>query len=344
MSQPFRITEAGAIGGSGRSANSEGGRGFEIETRSEKNEADRVSISPEGKSLAEMVATSDGADKSDSKQSQSDDSPKSRFERATGAEKAKADEDSSEVEGTEEDSKEVSKEVSKGVSEKVTSDGKKTLSREEEEEVRELKRRDREVRTHEMAHKAAAGSLASGGPVYEIETGPDGGQYAVGGHVSIRIPKGRNPAETIRIAQQAKRAALAPASPSGQDRSVAVEAQSRVVKAHKKLAQDQVDRFSEAKAQPKGEEKSEEVKGNSKSSSEPSAQFDKEMEGVPASESASDVSDASDKVGLEPAIDDSSAKSKKITDAYNQISDFTDELAMAGCNSCRQFTCGCSVA
>ena len=339
MSQPFRVTKVGAIGGPGGSPGSEGGRSFEIETRSESDEVDRVSISPEGNRLAEMVGSSEGADNSDSKQSETDDSPKSRFERVTGAGKAKSDEDSSEVEG--EDSKEVS-EKGGDSSKTVISDGKKVLSTEEEEEVRELKRRDREVRTHEMAHKAAAGSLASGGPVYEVETGPDGRQYAVGGHVSIRIPKGRTPSETIRIAQQAKRAALAPASPSGQDRSVAVEAQSRVQKAQKKLSQDQVEQFNDVKIKRRPKvEQPEQIKENPKSSTEPSSQFEKGMEGVQGSEF---VSDAPGRVGFEPVEGEESAKAKSITDAYNQINDFSDELAMAGCNSCRQFACGCAIA
>jgi len=59
------------------------------------------------------------------------------------------------------------------------------LSREEEQEVRELRARDAEVRAHENAHKAAAGRHSRGGPSYEYERGPDGRQYAVGGEVSI---------------------------------------------------------------------------------------------------------------------------------------------------------------
>lgn len=98
------------------------------------------------------------------------------------------------------------------------------LTREEETEVRDLQARDREVRAHEEAHKAAAGDLALGGPTYDYERAPDGQEYAVGGEVQIALKPGRTPEETVRNAQRARRAALAPAEPSGQDRKVAAEA------------------------------------------------------------------------------------------------------------------------
>ncbi|MEM7307811.1 MAG: putative metalloprotease CJM1_0395 family protein [Planctomycetota bacterium] len=97
------------------------------------------------------------------------------------------------------------------------------LTDEERAEVAELRRRDREVRQHEQAHAAAGGSL-TGAPRYTYERGPDGVRYAVGGEVSIQLREGRTPEETLRIAEQARRAALAPAEPSPQDRRVANEA------------------------------------------------------------------------------------------------------------------------
>ena len=99
------------------------------------------------------------------------------------------------------------------------------LSEEEEEEVRRLAARDTEVRAHENAHKAAAGRHARGGPKYEFERGPDGRRYAVGGEVSIDTsPVPNDPDATILKMQQVRRAALAPAEPSSQDRRVASEA------------------------------------------------------------------------------------------------------------------------
>lgn len=98
------------------------------------------------------------------------------------------------------------------------------LTKEEQEQVRELRARDAEVRAHENAHKAAAGELARGGPTYETQRGPDGRDYAVGGSVQIALEEGRTPDETIAKAERARRAALAPAEPSSQDYKVAAEA------------------------------------------------------------------------------------------------------------------------
>jgi hypothetical protein len=99
------------------------------------------------------------------------------------------------------------------------------LTQEEQEQVNELKDRDREVRAHEQAHLAAAGGYARGGPSYEYQRGPDGQRYAVGGHVNIdTAPVPNDPEATIRKAQTVRNAANAPAEPSSQDRSVAAQA------------------------------------------------------------------------------------------------------------------------
>jgi hypothetical protein len=98
------------------------------------------------------------------------------------------------------------------------------LSDEDRDKVRELEIRDREVRAHENAHKAAAGGLARGGPNYKFQSGPDGKQYAVGGDVQIDTSPGRTPEETIAKAQRIRAAGLAPAEPSGADRAVVAQA------------------------------------------------------------------------------------------------------------------------
>jgi hypothetical protein len=98
------------------------------------------------------------------------------------------------------------------------------LSEEEQRDVERLKKRDREVRAHEQAHLAAAGSYATGGPTYEYDRGPDNRQYAVGGEVQIDTSPEEDPEATIRKAQTVRRAAQAPAEPSPQDRSVAASA------------------------------------------------------------------------------------------------------------------------
>lgn len=98
------------------------------------------------------------------------------------------------------------------------------LSPEELDEIRELRARDLEVRAHEAAHAGVGGQYA-GAPSYSYQTGPNGVRYAVGGEVSISLPSGNaNPEQTVRAAEQVRRAALAPADPSGQDRQVAARA------------------------------------------------------------------------------------------------------------------------
>lgn len=102
----------------------------------------------------------------------------------------------------------------------------------ESRELEQLKQRDREVRAHELAHLAAAGQYAQGGAKFEYQRGPDGGRYAVGGEVSIDTsPVPGDPEATIRKLQAVQRAALAPAEPSGQDRSVASQAAGGIVQA-----------------------------------------------------------------------------------------------------------------
>ena len=100
----------------------------------------------------------------------------------------------------------------------------KDLGEEEKRQVDKLKKTDQEVRAHEKAHMASGSGLVMGGASYEFERGPDGKMYAVGGEVKIDTSKERDPEATIRKMQKVRRAALAPAQPSGQDRSVAAQA------------------------------------------------------------------------------------------------------------------------
>ncbi len=98
------------------------------------------------------------------------------------------------------------------------------LSKEEQKQVDELKKRDQEVRNHEEAHQRVGGQYASA-PSYEYQQGPDGKNYAVGGQVQIdTAPVEGDPDATIAKMEIVKRAALAPAEPSGQDRAVAAQA------------------------------------------------------------------------------------------------------------------------
>jgi hypothetical protein len=109
------------------------------------------------------------------------------------------------------------------------------LTDEQQAELVQLQHRDAEVRAHEAAHAAAAGSLG-GGASFEYTTGPDGRTYAIGGEVPVRISSGHTPEETLRNAAQVRSAALAPAEPSAQDRAVAVEAAAMEAAARAELA------------------------------------------------------------------------------------------------------------
>jgi hypothetical protein len=111
-------------------------------------------------------------------------------------------------------------------------------------EVAQLKSTDQQVRSHEAAHLAAAGSLASGGAQFTYEAGPDGARYAVAGEVNISVSEGRTPEETLQRAEQIRRAPLAPADPSAQDLSVAAMAAEMEAKARQQIASEQVAAYS----------------------------------------------------------------------------------------------------
>jgi len=98
------------------------------------------------------------------------------------------------------------------------------LTEQEQKQLKSLVSRDREVRAHEQAHANVGGRYA-GSPTYTFQRGPDGRQYAIGGEVAIDIsPVAGDPEATIEKARIIRRAALAPAEPSAQDRAVAAEA------------------------------------------------------------------------------------------------------------------------
>jgi hypothetical protein len=110
----------------------------------------------------------------------------------------------------------------------------------EQNQINELRSRDREVRAHEMAHLSVAGSLSRGGPTFEFVVGPDGQRYAVAGEVQIDtsgVPG--DPEATLQKAQQIQQAALAPAQPSAQDRSVAIAAAAMAAEARAEIASQQ---------------------------------------------------------------------------------------------------------
>lgn len=112
------------------------------------------------------------------------------------------------------------------------------LKQEELQQVEKLAARDREVKAHEQAHLNAAGSYASSAPSFTYQTGPDGKSYAIGGEVQIDTSTTPgDPEATLRKAEIIRRAALAPAQPSDQDRAVAQSASAMIVKAQIELLQ-----------------------------------------------------------------------------------------------------------
>ncbi len=110
------------------------------------------------------------------------------------------------------------------------------LTDSEQRKVAELKRIDQEVRTHEAAHMAAGSGITRGGASFSFTRGPDGVLYATGGEVPIDSSKGQTPEETLQKMNQVKRAALAPANPSPQDRKVAAQAAARAAQASQEIA------------------------------------------------------------------------------------------------------------
>jgi SprA-related family len=120
------------------------------------------------------------------------------------------------------------------------------LSQAELKQLKELRIRDREVRAHEQAHAAAAGSLAKGSPTFSYQRGPDGQLYAIGGEVQIDTsPVAGDPEATVAKAAKIRRAALAPVQPSQQDRSVAAAASVLEAKARIEIAQKKTEEAAE---------------------------------------------------------------------------------------------------
>jgi hypothetical protein len=108
------------------------------------------------------------------------------------------------------------------------------LTEGERKQLKELKSRDTEVRSHENAHQSSGGQLA-GSPSYTFQTGPDGQRYAIGGEVSIDVSPEDDPAATIAKMERVSRAATSPAEPSPQDFKVAAAARRMMAEAQRDL-------------------------------------------------------------------------------------------------------------
>lgn len=158
-----------------------------------------------------------------------------------------------------------------------------TELREEQQLISELSGRDREVRTHEQAHAAVGGAYA-GAPTYTFKRGPDGKSYATGGEVGIdtsAIPG--DPEATLRKMEVVVRAALAPAEPSAQDRSVAAQAQAQAAAARVELGEMRREESAQAVEERAARAEQEEQDGS----------------GVEGEESASDAKSSASLPGLD---------------------------------------------
>jgi hypothetical protein len=149
-----------------------------------------------------------------------------------------------------------------------TSGPSKELTPDERQVVAELQLRDREVRAHEAAHKAAGGAHV-GGASYTFQQGPDGRQYAIGGEVPVNLStSGSSPESVIAQMEQVRAAALAPNDPSAQDYAVAAAADSLAAEAQRTLrtaeakelqAKDEQRSGAETKTEPTAAEESQDA-------------------------------------------------------------------------------------
>jgi len=119
------------------------------------------------------------------------------------------------------------------------------LSDQDLQQLQKLKSRDRVVRAHESAHMAAGGGIVRGGANFSFQRGPDGVQYAIGGEVKIDASKvAGDPEATLQKAERIQAAALAPAQPSSQDRTVAAKAAQMAIEARAEISQQSPDEES----------------------------------------------------------------------------------------------------
>lgn len=175
------------------------------------------------------------------------------------------------------------------------------LTAEELEQVQRLEARDAEVRAHEQAHKSVGGRYA-GAISYDFQTGPDGKRYAVGGEVSIDISEvPGDPRATIQKMEIVRRAALAPAQPSGADRSVAATASQKASQARVELTEQQAEEAAAAReaAAEAGEEAAEAGEGAESTEGAPPPP----PEDAPPATPPADAPDAAPAAEETPAVD-----------------------------------------
>jgi hypothetical protein len=106
--------------------------------------------------------------------------------------------------------------------------------------IKELERRDAEVKAHEQAHAATGGQYA-GSASFRYERGPDGRRYATDGEVQIDLGTVTgDPLATMNKMKQVYAAAMAPANPSQADIRVAAEALQKLNEAKAQLTEERL--------------------------------------------------------------------------------------------------------
>ena len=115
--------------------------------------------------------------------------------------------------------------------------GAEDFSTEEQQELRDLERRDLQVRTRDMAFIAAAGG-AAGSYSLQYETGPDGRRYAVGADIKLDTSEGATPEQTLAKARALRAATMGARADSSNDASAAAKAVRMEAEARAEIARE----------------------------------------------------------------------------------------------------------
>lgn len=107
--------------------------------------------------------------------------------------------------------------------------------------LKALEDRDQEVRQHEQEHLNEAGEHARGGPQFETYSASNGKTFVTGGKVNVDVSEiGGDPRKTADKMAKIRKAALAPKTPSSQDRTVEADAASKESVARAQMQQDDI--------------------------------------------------------------------------------------------------------
>ena len=117
--------------------------------------------------------------------------------------------------------------------------GRPDVESRKQQELRELRERDREVRSEEHRSLNGVGDAANGTPHYTFVRGPDGRQYAVEGETPLDTTREATPEQTLRKARQIRAAALGSREPSLSDQALAAKATQLELQAEHELARKQ---------------------------------------------------------------------------------------------------------